>query len=335
MTVARPIHFISGLPRSGSTLLAAILRQNSAVHAHITSPVGAMVSSVLGDMSAGNETAIFFTPVQREAVLRGLFTSFYSGLGPEVAVFDTNRGWTSRIDLLARLFPTCRVICCVRHVPWIIDSVERLLRRNSFELSKIFNFDPGGTAYSRADGMMGTSGLIGFPLLSLKQAMHGAEAGRLLLLPYDTLVGRPAEALAAVYAFTGLPPFTHNFDRVAFDASEFDARLGTPGLHDVHSRVRSVERRTVLPPDLWEQWEGRQHLARGRVQHAGGGGRLRSARRVRRRSIECHADIGDVAERRETRERHHGHLLRHRRPDRHHHYQDGRIRRRADRPWPL
>jgi hypothetical protein len=35
-------HFISGLPRSGSTLLAAILRQNPAFHAAMTSPVGAL-----------------------------------------------------------------------------------------------------------------------------------------------------------------------------------------------------------------------------------------------------------------------------------------------------
>ncbi|MFB8797203.1 MAG: sulfotransferase [Microcoleus sp.] len=32
-------HFISGLPRSGSTLLAALLRQNPRFHAAMTSPV--------------------------------------------------------------------------------------------------------------------------------------------------------------------------------------------------------------------------------------------------------------------------------------------------------
>lgn len=255
MSIASPIHFISGLPRSGSTLLAAILRQNPALHANITSPVGGMMSALLGEMSVGNESAVFFNPAQREAILRGLFYNYYDALEPGRTVFDTNRSWTGRLDLLTRLFPDFRVICCVRHIPWIIDSVERLIRKNTFELSKIFNFDPGGTAYSRAEGMMGGGGLIGFPLLALKQAMHSAEARRILLLPYDTLVARPADALAAVYTFTGVTPFAHDFDRVVFDAREFDARIGTPGLHDVHPQVRPVERRTVLPPDLWEQWE--------------------------------------------------------------------------------
>jgi sulfotransferase len=43
------IHFISGLPRSGSTLLSAILRQNPALHAGMTGPMGSLVSTRLCD----------------------------------------------------------------------------------------------------------------------------------------------------------------------------------------------------------------------------------------------------------------------------------------------
>ncbi len=47
-------HFITGLPRSGSTLLAAILRQNPRFHAGMTSPVGALVNAFLAQVSAGS-----------------------------------------------------------------------------------------------------------------------------------------------------------------------------------------------------------------------------------------------------------------------------------------
>ena len=214
-----------------------------------------MTGAMLAEMSAGNEGSVFFDAAQRAAVLRGLFDNYYHAIHPTRTVFDTSRGWSTRIDLLARLFPEARMICCVRPVPWIIDSVERLLRRNPFELSKIFGFEQGGTVYSRADGLMSPAGMIGFALNGLKQAMHGDHAGRLLLLPYDTLVNDPAAAMAAVYDFTGLPAFPHDFDTVSFDASEFDARLGTPGLHEVRRQVRAVERKTILPPDLWERFE--------------------------------------------------------------------------------
>ena len=249
------IHFISGLPRSGSTLLAALLRQNPALYANITSPVSSMTGAMLAEMSAGNEGSVLFDEAQRAAVLRGLFQTYYHAIAPTQTVFDTSRSWTTRLDLLARLFPDAKMICCVRPIPWIIDSIERLLRRNPFELSKIFGFDQGGTVYSRAEGLMSPAGMIGFALNGLKQAMHGAQSRRLLLLPYDTLVSDPAAAMEAIYTFTGLEPFHHDFETVTFDAGEFDARLGTPGLHHVRRQVRAIPRETILPPDLWERFE--------------------------------------------------------------------------------
>ena len=197
---------------------------------------------------------MFFDAAQRAAVLRGVFDGYYHAIHAARTVFDTSRGWTTRLDLLARLFPKARVICCVWPIPWIIDRVERLLRRNPFESSNIFVFEQGGTVYSRAEGLMGPAGMIGFALNGLKQAMHGDQAGR-LLLPYDTLVTNPAAAMGAVYEFTGLAPFQHDFEAVSFDVSEFDARLGTPGLHEVRRQVRPSDRTTILPPDLWERFE--------------------------------------------------------------------------------
>lgn len=86
------IHFISGLPRSGSTLLAAILRQNPRFHAGMTSPVGSMYMALEGAMSRRNETAVFIEEQQRRDVLQGLFSNFYSRIHTEKLVFDTNPG---------------------------------------------------------------------------------------------------------------------------------------------------------------------------------------------------------------------------------------------------
>lgn len=44
------LHFISGLPRAGTTLLASILRQNPAVHASIMSPIGQVVTDAVTAM---------------------------------------------------------------------------------------------------------------------------------------------------------------------------------------------------------------------------------------------------------------------------------------------
>jgi sulfotransferase len=253
--VRNGIHFISGLPRSGSTLLAALLRQNPALHAGITSPLGSLVGAMLREVSQGNETSVMIDDAQRQALLRGLFDNYYHAIHPACTVFDTNRVWCIRLHLLAALFPKAKVVCCVRHIPWIIDSIEHLIRQNRWELSKIFDFDPIGTIYSRAEGLTSRTGMIGFALNALKQAMHSSESDRLLLLSYETLTQEPAYAMQVVYEFTGLPPIEHDFEQIALDATEFDARLGTPGLHAVRPMVRPVERQTILPPDLWRRYE--------------------------------------------------------------------------------
>ncbi|HTW71901.1 MAG TPA: sulfotransferase [Acetobacteraceae bacterium] len=249
------IHFISGLPRSGSTLLAAILRQNPHFHAGMSSPVGSLFNAMLRQMSQDNETAVFIDDGQRKAILTAVLDAYYFRERPHKVVFDTNRLWCSKLPALAELFPEAKVICCVRHVPWILDSIERLIRQNKFEPSKIFNFEPGGTVYSRVEGLGSGTGMVGFAWNALREAFFGDEADRIMLLTYETLTGDPRRALSAIYDFIGEAPFVHDFGNVEYDATEFDARLGTPGLHTVARVVRPNERRTILPPDLFRRVE--------------------------------------------------------------------------------
>jgi sulfotransferase len=250
------IHFISGLPRSGSTLLAALLRQNPALHAGITSPVGSLFGTMLREVSQGNETAVMIDDTQRQALLSGVFDNYYHAIHPKKTVFDTNRVWCTRLHIITTLFPRAKVICCVRDVGWILDSIERMIRQNRWELSKIFDFDPAGTMHSRIEGLASRNGMMGFAYNAVKQAMHSDEAGKMMILTYETLTREPVYAMQAVYDFAGFPPFSHDFENVLFDAREFDARLGTPGLHSVHPRVLPPERPTILSPDIWRRFEG-------------------------------------------------------------------------------
>ncbi len=83
------IHFISGLPRSGSTLLSAILRQNPRFHAMMTSPVGAIYLAMLGAVSRKNEAAGAKTTVggHRHA-LGGIWfePTIVTGVTPDMAI---------------------------------------------------------------------------------------------------------------------------------------------------------------------------------------------------------------------------------------------------------
>ena len=147
------IHFISGLPRSGSTLLAALLRQNPRFAAGMSGPLAGLFGALLGEMSARNEFSIFIDDAKRERILRGLFDSYYADSAAEVT-FDTNRGWCGWMPAIARLFPDAKVIACVRELPWVVDSIERLVQRNVFSPSSMFNYSAGGTVYTRANAVV-------------------------------------------------------------------------------------------------------------------------------------------------------------------------------------
>ena len=71
-------HFISGLPRSGSTLLAALLRQNPRFLAGMSSPVYLLFRAMLSETSERNEGAVFLDNAVRKRLLAGVFEAFYA-----------------------------------------------------------------------------------------------------------------------------------------------------------------------------------------------------------------------------------------------------------------
>ncbi len=251
----RRFHFISGLPRSGSTLLAGLLRQNPRFHAGMSGPVGGLFNTLQGEMSGRNEYSVFIADTQRRRLLHGLFDGYYGQEFSAGVIFDTNRIWCSKLRLLNELFPAAKVIACVRHMPWIIDSIEQLVRKNAFQPSSIFNYQPGGTVYSRAEGLANGDGMVGFAYNALKEAYYSEDTANLMLLQYETLVSEPAKAVKAIYDFIGEPAFQHDFDNVSYDANEFDLRAGTPGLHTVRQKIEARERTSVLPPDVFRRFE--------------------------------------------------------------------------------
>lgn len=250
------IHFISGLPRSGSTLLAAILRQNPRFHAGMTSPVGSIYMAMQSAVSRKNEAAVFIGALQKQALLRGVFENYYQAIGADKLVFDTNRVWCTKLSSLSDHFPDAKVICCVRNVSWIMDSIERLVQRNPHELSGLFGFDPGGTVYTRINRLALNDGLVGFALDALREAVYGEHAHRLLLVEYEALTQDPAQTLAYIYEFIGEQPFEHDFQNVDYEANDFDLAIGAPGLHTVAQQVAFTPRATILPPDLFQRFQG-------------------------------------------------------------------------------
>lgn len=253
--MTRTFHFISGLPRSGSTLTSGILRQNPRIHAGISSPIAGLFDAMISQVSAGTELSSMVSESQRERLLRGLFDSYYADYREEV-IFDTNRTWTAQLPALMRVFPEARLICLVRDVSWIMDSLERQFRNNAFEHTRLFSSPAErSTVYTRTEALSGANRLVGYPYQALREACYSDFADRLVIVEYDLLIRRPREVFKRIYEFFGLEWYEHDFEAVEYDAPQYDASLGLDGLHRVHPKVAPRPRQTVLPPDLFQRFD--------------------------------------------------------------------------------
>lgn len=245
-------HFISGLPRSGTTLLSAILNQNPRFNASISGPLARFTRAVIQESSAQGGYRHQCDEAKRKKIIHGMFDNYYDGAN-EVC-FDTNRGWSLLTPLVKELYPTSKMILCVRSIPWVLDSFESLVRKNPLSVTTMFSTEEGQNVYTRCNALMRSDRPVGFAFEGIKQAITSAERNSIFILEYDRLAKRPEQTIDAIYDFIGEPHFKHDFDNVETSYDEFDADVNLKGLHTTRRKVEFIERPSILPPDIIQQF---------------------------------------------------------------------------------
>jgi sulfotransferase len=249
--VTKRYHFITGLPRSGSTLLSSILRQNPRFHASITDPLATMTKGVIETSQDGPGIKTEVPVQRRKNIVKALFEGYYHDVDKEV-IFNTNRAWTLLTPQIKELYPESRLIVCVRDIEWVLDSFELAHRKNPLSTNTVTG-GLSGTVYSRVDSLMDEKGVVGFPYIGIKQAITSDEKNMLMLVEYDQLCKMPKETMQAIYGFIGEPYFEHDFNNVESSWDEYDAEIGIK-LHDVRKQVKYTPRQSILPPDIQQKY---------------------------------------------------------------------------------
>jgi sulfotransferase len=236
--------FISGLPRSGSTLLANILAQNPRFHASATSGI---LDVMFGVRNHWDQLAQFQAMTDRGAceaakrrVLRAILEAYYAD-DPRPVVFDKSRSWLAHLELAeAILDGPARVLVPVRDLRDILASFEKLWRRaaatrqlpQESQFYVEFQTIAGRCAvWARGDQPLGLA------CNRVRDALHRGFRDRLHFVPYESLTGSPRETLARIYEFLEEEPFAHDFAHVAQVTHEDDRLYGFPDLHAIRSRV--------------------------------------------------------------------------------------------------
>lgn len=248
-------HFIAGLPRSGSTLLTAILNQNPNFHSTIANPLARFVKSVVVESFAGPGYPLQCPEPKRLKLIKNLIETYHEDI-PQDVCFNSNRGWSVLLPMIDQTHPDAKLICCVRDIPWILDSFEVLFRRNPFTLSKLYGDAERETVYTRTHSLMHPGYPVRFAYDCLKEAICGPQKHKIMLLEYDHLVKNPIHTMHALYNFIGEPYYEHDFNNIEYGYEEFDQDVGITGLHTIRKKIEHNPRTPILPPDLWQQYSG-------------------------------------------------------------------------------
>ena len=254
----KTLHFIAGLPRSGSTVIGNILKQNPSVHSESVSSLCTVFNSIFmnwDDVEANKE---YPNEQAKRDVLESVLYGYYKSNSKSI-IFDKDRVWISRISLLEEILQRkIKMLICVRNPAEIIASFERIRRNNPIKTTLTdYTLSVKSTIASRAFFYASPEGSLGLAHSLLKDACFSGYLDRFLFVDYNKFCNSPRGQLQRIYDFFELPRFEHdlvNIEQTEVYNSMLAERL--PGLHKIKpklikSTINCVE---YLGLDLYEQY---------------------------------------------------------------------------------
>lgn len=246
-------YFISGLPRSGSTLLSSILKQNPQFYADIASPIHGIVNNTI-DYMTQCQNNLNLKEDHRKNILLSIFEGYYKHLEMPI-IFDSSRGWTKNTTLLQEMFPTTKILCCVRDIPWIINSFELINKKNPFYTFTLVNQECQDNVFFRSEAMMNKNdGKIATPWICLREG-YAINPEMIHFVEYDNLCKNPEKEMRDIYEFLEKPYYSHDFENVEYSNENFDMFCNLRNLHTVRKKIEYRESKKVLPPEVWKKYE--------------------------------------------------------------------------------
>ena len=242
--------FESGLPRSGSTLLSAILNQNSDIHCGAISPVLEIMYYTEQYFETSEQALAYPKPKQQHKIISSVIDNYYSDIGKPI-VIDKCRAWPNNVDRIQEyITKTPKILCPVRDVLEILASFIRMIHRNPNQLSFVDKVlkDRGYELNddNRCDYLMCPEGIVDQSLYAFSQGFEKGCGRYMHLIEYNDLVYRPEETFRKIYQFLELPYYQHDFDNVDHKYRERDNEVY--GLSDMH-QVRKQVKKTCRKPE--------------------------------------------------------------------------------------
>lgn len=220
------LHFLAGIPRSGSTVLAAILNQNPEAHVSTTSSLIHILNG-LAETWSNAHLLNKEDPERKELqhVMRTVINARYEPLNKSV-IIDKSRGWPipQIMDAMSMVNQSpVKIVATVRDVADCAASFVRIAKPENLDQ---FIYD-------------------GQLMDHLKHAYITLQAGynhnpaSFLFVEYEDLLADPKAQLDRIHEFLGMEPFDYDFGNIdGSTVSENDEDMhGYAGMHHVAKKL--------------------------------------------------------------------------------------------------
>jgi len=247
-------YFISGFPRAGSTVLAALLKQNPKFYAGMTSNLFNLCALIAknSDIETGVQK---LTYEQSRNVITKVIEGYHLDKKEEV-IFDTNRGWVNFAGALRNLLPNTKIICCVRDLPSIINSYETHYQNKCITVPSYHspNKNVVDIAYNRINTLFDTQIIPTYDNCKYYYE-SGAFNDMLIFVDYDVLISHPVECMKDLYERLGQEYFEHDFDNVEASFDDVDSVYQNHELHKVTGKLEKKNTKWVVPYNVKEIYD--------------------------------------------------------------------------------
>lgn len=247
--------FLSGIARSGSTLLGSILNQNPDVYVSPTSPLMDFFFLTEQTLNGFNAQYTYDYSTISKNIHQSIMPTFYKHVDKKY-IIDKHRGWPKNINTIKGIItPNPRIICTYRPACENVCSFLKLIRNDPNNIIDKFlkSRNMEINTYNRAMHIWHDYSMD--PYESLRMGLE-TDRNSMHIVNYHDLVKDPKNEIDKIYDFLDIPHYeNHVFKNIQNTCSERkDEAWGFKGLHDIRSdmTVTSDNPREILGDKLME-----------------------------------------------------------------------------------
>jgi sulfotransferase len=240
--------FLSGLPRSGNTLLSSILNQNPDIK---VSPNSFLCEHLY-------QTSMFFHnekfknfPNQEslDNLISSSFDSYYQNWNAKYIIDRGVWGTPINLYLLKRYLKNeIKIICTVRDIIEIIASFikvskNRLIDELNYEIQNNVRFNESYKTEIEllCEIVMRPNGQLEQFLFSLNNLLKEENRNYLHIVEYRDLVNSPENTIKKIYNFLNIPHYNHNYNNIeqfTINGIYYNDSLWKGDLHKVNEEIQ-------------------------------------------------------------------------------------------------